>query len=250
MNQLIKKMFEISILLVVIVFFFMPVSEAKESNYVSYSTIDVRNGGTISGLITFTGQIPAIKEIKVNKDKKVCGNHKAKETLVVDTNSKGIKNAVVYLKEIRTGKKWEITENSIAMDQKGCMFSPHVIVVPAGQKFNMLNNDGILHNVHTRSEINAEINKAQPKFLKRLKLSFEEPEFIKVTCDVHNWMQGWIIVAEHPYYTITDDTGKFELNDVPAGSYTMEIWHESLGQQSKQVEVKAGEAVRVDVPLK
>lgn len=77
----------------------------------------------------------------------------------------------------------------------------------------MLNNDGILHNIHTRSEINDEINKAQPKFLKRMKLSFEKPEFVKITCDVHNWMQAWIVVAEHPYYVVTDESGKFELTD-------------------------------------
>ncbi len=215
-----------------------------------YVSVDVKNGGTVSGTVTFKGQVPKVTQIKVSKDTKVCGKHKMDESLLVDPATKGMKNAVVYLKNIQSGKSWQIDENSLAMDQKGCQFTPHVLLVPVGQTFYMLNNDGILHNIHTRSEINKEINKAQPKFLKKMKLSFEKPEFVKVTCDVHNWMTGWIVVAPHPYYVVTDANGKFQIKNVPPGTYELEVWHEKLGAVQKQVEVKAGETATLEVSLK
>lgn len=250
MNHILIKGLKTGLLIVLSCFLSITTLAAMESNDANYTSIEVKNAGVITGTVTFAGEVPALKEIKVSKDTKVCGNHKTDESLVIDTNTKGIKNVVVFLKEIKTGKKWQIAENDLEMDQKGCIFSPRVVVVPAGQPINMLNNDGILHNIHTRSQLNEEINKAQPKFLKKMKLSFDKPEFVKVTCDVHNWMQGWIVVADHPYYTVTDDKGKFEISDIPAGTYTLEIWHETLGQQSQPVEVKAGETVNLEISFK
>lgn len=214
---------------------------AKNNNTARYKVKAVTNAGKIIGTVTFTGEMPALKPIQVNKDTKVCGKHKPNESLIVDAKSNGVKNAVVFLKGVKSGKKWPEGDKDFAMDQNGCVFSPHVLVVPVAKQFYMLNNDGILHNIHTRSEKNAEINKAQPKFLKKMKLTFNEPEFVKIACDVHNWMNGWIVVADHPYYVVTDENGQFELDGVPAGSYSAEIWHETLGTQTLQVEVKTGE---------
>ncbi|MFQ5637569.1 MAG: carboxypeptidase regulatory-like domain-containing protein [bacterium] len=226
------------------------VSAMVSGSDTEYSVVDVKNGGTISGAITFDGQMSEAKKISVSKDTKVCGKHKMDESLLVDATTKGIQNAVVYLKKIGAGKKWRASENSFAMDQKGCQFTPRVLVVPAGEKFLMLNNDGILHNIHTRSELNKEINKAQPRFLKKMKLTFEKPEFVKVACDVHNWMQGWVVVASNPYYTVTGKSGKFEITNVPAGTYELQVWHEKLAPQTAQVQVKAGETTSVDISLK
>lgn len=222
---------------------------ANESTDTNYSPVDVKNGGTISGVIAYEGEIPTLMPIEVNKDRNVCGKHKPSEALLVDPETKGVQNVVIFLKGINSGKNWKTNAN-LEMDQKSCLFTPHVLVVPVGQEFNMLNNDGILHNIHTRSEVNKEINKAQPKFLKRMKLSFEEPEFIKVTCDVHSWMQGWIVVADNPYYAVTNAQGKFELTHVPPGTYELEIWQEKLGRWSRQVEVKPGKVTTLNDVLK
>jgi hypothetical protein len=102
-----------------------------------------------------------------------------------------------------------------------------------------------LHNLHTYSDVNPTINRAQPKFKKVMEVSFDKPEIIKVTCDVHSWMKGWIVVLPHPYFGVTDAKGVTRIDGVPAGTHTVEIWHETLGKRTKDVAVKKGESVQV-----
>ncbi|MFQ5707846.1 MAG: carboxypeptidase regulatory-like domain-containing protein [bacterium] len=250
MKHLIKATIKIHAAAMLTLLLGAAVQTAGGANDADYTATDVKNGGTIRGTITFSGEVPAIKEIKVNKDKKVCGKHKTDESLIVNSENRGLENVVVFLKNVKSGKKWAFDEASLEMNQKGCMFSPHVLIVPVGQKLNMLNDDGILHNIHTRSQVNPEFNRAQPKFLKKIKFGFDKPEFVKITCDVHSWMQAWIVVAANPYYAVTDADGNFELTNVPPGTYELEIWQEKLGQQSQQVGVKAGEVTTANAAFK
>jgi plastocyanin len=204
--------------------------------------VTAQGAGSIVGEVKFSGTPPAPKTLKVNKDQQVCGADKASEELVVGAN-KGIKNAVVSL----AGAKGPAPKpaQKPALDQKGCQFSPHVLTVLAGGEVDILNSDGILHNVHTFSTANPSINKAQPKFKKVLTEKFDKPEIIKVQCDVHGWMSGWIVVGEHAQYAVSDEGGTFKLDNVPPGKHKVEIWHESLGKTSQEVEVKAGAPTKV-----
>src|SRR5690606_944462 len=125
-------------------------------------------------------------------------------------------------------------EGASVLDQAGCEYLPYVVIVPKGSDLDILNSDGILHNVHTYSEKNKPVNRAQPKFKKKITEKFTEPEMIKVTCDVHGWMKGWLAVVEHPYFAITDSSGAFELTDVPAGEYEVKVWQEKLGESTQK----------------
>lgn len=214
-----------------------------------YTTIDVQNGGTLAGKVIFSGPVPKPKILKVGTDTEVCGHSKTDESLVVDPQTKGIQWAVVYLKNISAGKDWKIDPATLAMDQLGCQFKPHVLVVPVKQTFYMLNSDGVLHNVHTRSKVNRELNKAQPKFMKKMPLKFNKPEIVQINCDVHNWMRGWVVVAPHPYYAVTAKDGSFQLTDIPPGTYEVEVWHETLGTQVQTVEIKAGQTTTLEFKM-
>ena len=211
--------------------------------FAQYTPGTVSNGGSISGTISFEGTAPVMKALKIEKDAKVCAVHdKYKEDVVVG-KSGGLKNVVVYIDGIKSGKAWE---KKYILDQNGCWFVPHVVIVGIGLKLSILNSDGILHNIHTFSKLNKSVNKAQPKFKKRISAKFNKAEFIKLRCDVHSWMSGWIVAAANPYYVTTDEAGNYALTGVPAGTYTLKFWHETLGEQSTEVTVGAGGSAKAD----
>lgn len=211
-----------------------------------YQGMAVTDGGSITGMVTYAGAIPEKTKIEVTKDVSVCGKTTHyKEDLVVGEN-KGLANVVVKLTDINKGKGMDAMTGPFELDQETCVFKPHVTLVPVGAELTILNSDGILHNIHTYSETNSPINVAQPGFKKRMVQTFAKPEVIRVACDVHNWMSGYIVVAGHPYYAKTDDSGNFQLTDVPAGTYTVEYWHETLGTQTAEVTVTAGGTVEAN----
>ena len=215
----------------------------------AYETGDVSNGGTISGEVKFSGDPPAPQKVAVTKDGEVCGKEKTSPDLVVGAN-KGIQNVVVRLADIKKGKALTPPASNPVFDQKNCEYNPHVLAFPAGSTIDILNSDGILHNVHTTSTANPSFNQAQPKFKKTIQTKIEKPEMpIKVQCDAHGWMHAWWVSEDHPYYAVTDASGAFKLADVPPGDYQLEAWHETLGKQTQKVTVKAKEDTKVSLEM-
>lgn len=131
--------------------------------------------------------------------------------------------------------------------QKGCRYIPHVALLPAGAELTIVNHDGIIHRIRTQSTKNLPIKQIEPEVRRETKEKFLRPETIYVTCDVHKWMSGWLIVHEHPYYAVTDERGVFHLTEVPPGDYTLTFWHETLGEVRRNVSVGANEEVKIDV---
>lgn len=212
-----------------------------------YTVKPVNGGGSVTGTVTYGGEPVERSQVTVAIDQEVCDQTpKYSEALIVDPAHHGIQNVVVSIRGIPAGKDWSFPDTGPALDQQGCRFIPHVLVVPAGQTFRVLNNDGLMHNIHTHSKINRSVNRAQPKILKQLQLKINQAEFVRVTCDVHKWMEAWIVAAEHPYFVVTDENGSFRLDQVPPGSYTLEFWHETLGKQSQPLKVTTGEDVQAD----
>ncbi len=202
--------------------------------------------GTITGRVVLVGEIPAVKKIKITKDQEKCGQEKNAEDLVISPD-RGIKDAVVSLIGVKGAIAKPATNPTI--DQKGCAFSPHVLIAPVGTPVDIVNDDGILHNFHTISTKNTVVNKAQPGFKKKMTETFAQPEIVKITCDAHGWMSAWLVVTDHPYIAATDASGAFKIANVPAGAQKIEIWHETLGKISKDVTVKAGEEAKVTIEL-
>ena len=200
-----------------------------------------QGGGTIEADVKYNGA-PVVEKLKVNKDTEKCGTEALIEKVVVGGN-KGLANAVVSV----PGAKGA-TKAKAVVDQHGCKFVPHVTVMQPGE-IEIKNSDDILHNIHTYSTANPSINKAQPKFKKTMTEKLEKPEFVKVTCDVHSWMLGWVAVVPG-LAAVTDKDGMTKIENVPAGKQKIEVWHETLGKQEKDVEVKAGQVTKVSFEMK
>jgi len=211
----------------------------------SYTQVAVTGGGTVSGKVTFQGAKPALPAEKRNKDPKACGTTAPNQTLIVGAGG-GVKNAIVYLKDISSGKKMD-TDGKATLDQGKCSYTPHVQAVPVGTTLTVVNSDPILHNVHASEGAATVFNYAMPIKDQKIPKKLTKVGFIKLKCDVHNWMNGAIGVMANPYYAVTGDDGSFSLTDVPAGTYTVEAWHETLGEKSASATVAAGGTATADL---
>ena len=214
----------------------------------TYKEVELKESGTIVGVVTFNGAIPKPAVLEITGDDKICHEQPILSEDLVVSDDRKVKWAVVTLKGLRRGKAFpkEDPDNPIVFDQKGCRFDPHVVVVPAGRKLQIRNSDGILHNVHPLPKKNAAFNKAMPPQVKTLDAKFKRRERIPVKCDVHPWMRGWIIVVDNPYHAVTDSDGSFRMDKVPVGKHKLEVWHETLGKQVIEVHVEAGKEARVE----
>jgi plastocyanin len=141
-------------------------------------------------------------------------------------------------KGLPAGKAWPVPTEAAIMDQQGCRYVPHVLAVRVGQPVRFLNSDALFHNVHTLPKANRDANVPMPASRKEVAETFTKEEGpFGVKCDVHPWMQGWVRVFSHPFYAVTRDDGAFRIPDLPAGSYELTAWHETLGTKTVNVTV-------------
>ncbi len=212
----------------------------------------ISHAATLTGKVAFEGTAPEPKPINFGAEKQCASMHGDKmpvdESIIVNTN-KTVKWALVYVKDVKG--EFKAPETAAEMDQNGCTFSPHALAVMKGQKITFKNGDPVLHNVRANSKINKAFNIAQPiQGMKRTK-SFAEAEIgIQMRCDVHFWRSSYIHVLSHPFFAITGDDGSYTIKDLPAGAYTVEVWHEKLGTQTAQITVTDGETKTSDFTLK
>jgi plastocyanin len=195
----------------------------------------VARAADIKGVVTLKGSAPELRKLAVTIDQYVCGKEKPAEDLVVSAQG-AIRNAVVWLDKPPAGATAEALPSVTTMDQRECVFVPRVVLVPAGGRIDFLNSDRLLHNLHGTPSANPPFNRTQPKG-RTIAITFQQPEIIRVTCDLHSWMRAWVVVAEHAAYAITDAEGQFLLRGLPRGRYTLKAWQERLGTISKDVVV-------------
>jgi plastocyanin len=208
----------------------------------------VSAAGSIKGAVVFNGPVPAQKKIDVTIDQYVCGTEKDSGDLLLSSR-KELKNAVVWLENPPSGGPAPAPAAKVEMDQNGCVFSPRVVVVPAGGTVDFLNSDRLLHNIHATPKLNVSFNRTQPKD-RTIPVTFAQPEIVRINCDLHSWMAGWVVVAAHRYYAITGADGQFSFDNVPPGRYDLQIWHERLGTAQASATVGGQQAARVTVEMK
>lgn len=206
------------------------------------------SAGDVQGRVLATGTVPPPAKLPITIDQYVCGTEQQAGDLIV-SSAREIRNVVVWLENPPPGAASALPAAPVAMDQKECVFVPRIVIVPAAGTVEFLNSDRLLHNLHSVSKDNASFNRTQPKG-RTIPITFARPEIVRVDCDLHSWMRGWVVVAPHPFYALTDAQGRFRFADLPPGQYTLRSWHERFGESSRTVTVPADGAAPVTIELR
>lgn len=220
---------------------------AAPHSALAYEETTVSDGGTIEGKIVYQGTVPMRKVIPT-KDPEVCGGIRDEPEIIV-SGDKAVKDAVVYLAKIDKGKAWPAAEAKPTLNNIKCVFEPRVQVIRAG-KLDVKNSDPVLHNTHGFYGKRTAFNLALPNKDQVIEVDLDREGTVRIECDAHGWMLGWVYVLENPYYAVTGEDGAFVIGDVPPGDYTLVADHEFTGPVKVQVKVKGGETVEVPVELK
>jgi plastocyanin len=190
--------------------------------------------GNVTGRITFSGDAgslpsPALGKVKP-EDAAICVVEKIPSQRLV-VNNGGLANVFIYLQKAPKGtKEPESTEEAeVVMDHNTCTFLPHALIVRAGSPIRVLNDDALVHNVHTYPVRNGSFNSGiGAKDRVGIELIYKNGERtpVKVGCDYHTWMLAYHLPLDHPYGAVTNENGEFSISGLPAGKHQFTIWHE------------------------
>ncbi len=212
----------------------------------AYEEGPVTGGGKIEGKVVFHGTVQ-IQKIIPTKDVEVCGDVR-EEPLIEVGPDQGVHNAVVYLVEVAKGKPWGPPAKPAELDNVKCRFEPAVQVIRAGP-LTVINKDPVLHNSHGYYGKRTAFNMAQPIQNQELSADLSRPGTVRVDCDAHGWMEGWIYVVDNPYYAMTDADGKFSITDVPPGNYKLVAIQSFTGPVEQSVTVEDGKPTSLTIEL-
>jgi plastocyanin len=216
--------------------------------------VDTATAGSVKGTVTLDGTAPKNEPIKMNADPVCVRENKTpqfQETYMVGSDGKSLANVFVYVKDGLGNYVYDTPTEPARIDQKECRYHPHVFGMRVGQPLEILNSDPTLHNIHALPKSNSEFNNGQPIQGMKMTHTFDKPEvMVPFKCDVHGWMNAYVGVLPHPYFAVTKDDGKFELPNLPAGTYTIEAWHEKLGPMTQSVTIAAKESKDVTFSFK
>jgi hypothetical protein len=228
-------------------------SFAATADAASYKEIDVSGGGSIAGTVAAGSAAAETKSFTISKDPEICGEG-SRDVPFVRVNGDAVLDAVVFLDKVKEGKAFPGELRSLTLTQEKCAFSPFLGVMANEGELTAVNNDHTLHNIHTyeligkarRTVFNVSQPTAGDTFTKPIKL--RKGAGIKVECDAHDFMHGFVFVAKNPYFAVVDDNGKFEISDIPPGTYKIKVWHGQLGEiKGGKVEVTADGVTTVDL---
>ena len=166
------------------------------------------------------------------------------ETVVANPDGT-LRNVIVSVKSGLGDRVFAPPEPAV-LDQKGCVYAPHVIAVQTNQIVTFLNSDHTLHNIHAVTKVNPPFNVGMAVQGQKVSRFFSKPEMVKMKCDVHSWMQSWIGVFDNPFHSVTADGGTFTLSGLPAGTYEIEAWHETYGTKSQHITLAEGEVKTIE----
>ncbi len=204
---------------------------------------------SVTGNINFEGVPPKGKKLNLPSGCASQGDVFSNEVIV--KNGK-LQNALVRITKGLEAKNFSDVPNKVAeLDQRGCQYKPRLLAVRVGQKVDFINSDPVFHNIRSITQNNKSFNIPMPKKDQRITMVFDKPEiFMQSKCSVHPWMGAYIAVIDHPYFSVSNEKGEFNINNLPAGNYTIEVWHEVFGSQIKEISITAGAKINLDFSFK
>jgi plastocyanin len=212
--------------------------------------VDPATAGGLKGSIKLEGTPPAAQTINRRSDP-YCEQQGEAKTQNFVVSDGGLQNVFVYVKDGLGEMKFPVPTTPVVLDQKGCMYAPRVFGIQAGQSLEILNSDETLHNIHALPMNNREFNRGQAlKGLKQTHVFTTAEVMVPFKCDVHNWMNAWVGVLNHPFYAVSGPKGAFDIQNLPPGTYTVEAWHEKLGTQTQMVTIGPKETKELSFTFK
>ncbi len=204
---------------------------------------------TITGTVKFDGKKPRMRPIDMAGADEKCaefhdGVRQKPETVVVNDNGT-LRNVFVWVTKGVEGWSFPPPEGDALLDQQGCWYDPHVQGMRTGQSLSIKPSDPTAHNVHGYAKVNRPFNRSQPAGAANVTIKMRRDEAsppMKVKCDIHPWMNAYVAVVDHPYYSVTGADGSFELPNLPPGSYTIEAWHEKYDVMEQTITIGDGES--------
>jgi hypothetical protein len=208
-------------------------------------------GGTVSGKVTYTGTPAHQKPIDMSKEPSCAKQHATPITTesVVTGPNNALENVVVYVSS-GAPDDGQVPAQAVTLEQKGCQYIPHVLVMHVNQELKVINSDQTSHNIHPLAKVNREWNKSQPPGTPPIVDKYDKPEFISVKCNVHPWMHGSFAVLSTNHYDVSKGGGDFKLPNLPPGKYTITAWHEDYGTQTADVTITGNETKDVNFTFK
>jgi len=213
---------------------------------------DSASTATVSGVVKFEGKAPAAAPISMAADPTCAKQHSApvlSQDVVTDGKG-GLQNAIVFVADGLGDRTFDQPTQPVVIDQKGCLYQPHVVAMQANQPLELINQDPTSHNIHPMPANNREWNKAELPGAKAEETFSREEIAIPLKCNIHPWMRGYIAVFKHPFFAVTKPDGSFDLRGLPPGTYVIKAWQEKLGTSTQTVTVGANETKAVDFVFK
>lgn len=211
-----------------------------------------RGGASLRGVVRFEGTAPKAKLISMAADPSCAKQHPSPVfSQEIMTDSKGdLQNVVVYISAGLGDRTFDVPTQPVVVEQRACMYQPHVLAVRANQPLHVVNDDPTSHNIHPTPANNREWNKAEPPGSSVDEAFAREEIAIPVKCNLHPWMHGYIAVFKHPYFAVTGKGGSFDLSNLQPGTYTIKAWHETLGTSTQTITIGANETKEISFVFK
>lgn len=206
--------------------------------------------GALTGKVSFSGAKPKLRAINMDQDPYCVNSLQGQKVYFEDgavNADDTLPNVFIYVKQGLRNANYPAPKTPVILDQRGCMYVPHVLGVMVGQELRVMSTDLTTHNVHSTSKVNPPWNQTQTPGAPPIRKRYTKPEvMIPVKCNQHPWMSAYIGVVSNPFFAVTGTDGSFTIKGLPPGDYVIGAWTATFGTQEKSVHVSANETATLD----